>query len=164
MKEAEAGGGKEEDGEEAEGEPLGEREQNKDEEEREEGERAGMESGSQVEEGEEEEGEKKGKGGGEKKRRGRRKWRSPGGRKGRSLGGRRGGVLVGEGETAGSPYGFHFVFLSPLWRTDAKLCYNSNFTTVHTETLKFSFNPVGECGAVGRSRWSGNGKWVQGEF
>nr|XP_048289989.1 mucin-12-like [Myodes glareolus] len=27
----------------------------------------------------------------------------------------------------------------------SKLCYNSNFTTVHTETLKFSFNPVEHC-------------------
>ncbi|MEJ1272676.1 mucin 3 intestinal [Cricetulus griseus] len=29
--------------------------------------------------------------------------------------------------------------------TDAKLCYNANFTTVDMETLKFSFNPVELC-------------------
>lgn len=93
-------------------------------------------------------------------------------RKGRSLGGRRGGLIVDKRQKEAFMAFFFFFSLSPLLRTESKLCYNSNFTTVHTETLKFSFNPVGECGArnheplgaVGRSRWSVDGKWVQGEF
>lgn len=56
-------------------------------------------------------------------------------------------------------YGFHFVFLSPLLWADAKLCYNANFTTVDMETLKFSFNPVGEqpLGIVDQREWSVDG-------